>query len=431
MLQPAKMIYKIQSTNKMTPSTNRGSVRSSVLLCHPVICLTDYMESPSDYSLLWRKLSMREIVDALPAQTFSSKEKRSRAKLDAAVLNLPLEQRSVLDRVARAKAYGFEHPTITDMENDTSTGIGDSTFMETVSEECRQDRICRFIDATGNNATATTTCAVCAGTFFNLEIEEVSVSDLRDKQKLQPAKPHPAQVLTEGMLLHSTPSSIHSDPNGSLIANVCTSCASDLKRNKTPALSLANVMWIGEIPLELKVLTLPERILVARFFPAAYIVKLYPKKKGARHWAPDGQHHALRGNVSTYRLNTDQIAHLANSDILPPSPSILSATVGVTFVGPKNYPEKTMPGFLRVNRERVRRALEWLKQHNPLYVDITISNERIEALPLDGIPEEIYSVVKYSDDMQMLDEEHDGYVPGDYSEDVGVSCTFPVACFGA
>jgi hypothetical protein len=45
------------------------------------------------------------------------------------------------------------------------------------------------------------------------------------------------------------------------------------KKKKTPALSLANGMWIGEVPLELSVLTLPERILVAHYFPAAHIVK--------------------------------------------------------------------------------------------------------------------------------------------------------------
>ena len=71
----------------------------------------------------------------------------------------------------------------------------------------------------------------------------------------------------------------------------------------------------GDIPLELKVLTLPERVLVARYFPAAYIVKLYPKKKGARNWTSSGLHSSLRGNVSTYRLNTNQIAHLASSHI--------------------------------------------------------------------------------------------------------------------
>ncbi|KAH9017120.1 hypothetical protein EDB83DRAFT_2196973, partial [Lactarius deliciosus] len=58
----------------------------------------------------------------------------------------------------------------------------------------------------------------------------------------------------------------------------------------------------------------------------------------------------LCGNISTYRLNTDDVATITDAQLMPPS-AILAATI-VTFVGPKNLPEKTMPGFLRVNRAR-------------------------------------------------------------------------------
>ena len=172
-----------------------------------------------------------------------------------------------------------------------------------------------------------------------------------------------AQKLTDGMLLHITPSSLQVDASGDAIANVCNSCTPDLRKNKTPAMSLANGMWIGDVPLELKVLTLPEHLLVSRFFPATYIVKLYPKKKGARNWA-SGLHSGLRGNVSTYCLNTDQIAHLSSSHVMPPSSAILASTIGVTFVGPKNLPQRTMPGFLQVNRNRIRLALEWRSEEH-------------------------------------------------------------------
>ena len=46
-------------------------------------------------------------------------------------------------------------------------------------------------------------------------------------------------------------------------ANVCSSCASSLRSNHIPALSLVKGMWIGDIPFILRLLTLPERILVA------------------------------------------------------------------------------------------------------------------------------------------------------------------------
>ena len=121
----------------------------------------------------------------------------------------------------------------------------------------------------------------------------MKVSDLKTKNVLAPSKPHPVQKLTDGML-HMTPLSHHCDANGVVFVNLCDSCMLDLKRNKTPKLSLTNGMWIRDIPLELKVLTLPERILVPHYFPVAYIFKLYPKKKGARNWASlSGLHSAL------------------------------------------------------------------------------------------------------------------------------------------
>ena len=108
-------------------------------------------------------------------------------------------------------------------------------------------------------------------------------------------------------------------------------------------------MWVGKVPLELHILTLPEQILVTRYFPAAYIVKLYPMKKGAHSWASSSLQSGLRGNMSMYRLNTKDIINMTESQVMPPSAEILSATIGVTFVGPKNLPEKTLPGFLHVN----------------------------------------------------------------------------------
>ncbi|KAH9009398.1 hypothetical protein EDB85DRAFT_1881628, partial [Lactarius pseudohatsudake] len=221
---------------------------------------------------------------------------------------------------------------------------------------------------------------------------------------------------------------------GISFADVCLSCASHLRREKTPPLSLANGMWVGTVPGELNILTLPERVLVGRHFPAAYIVKLYPKKKGARTWAsPKGLQSGLRGNVSTYRLNTEDIAKMADGQIMPPSPSILAATIGVTFVGPKNLPEKTMPGFLRVNRARVCAALVWLKNNNPLYEKIVISSERLNALPTNGIPSEIFSLVRYLPDTTILAQETDGYVPEEPSDDErdrksshAFSCDLPV-----
>ena len=143
-----------------------------------------------------------------------------------------------------------------------------------------------------------------------------------------------------------------------------------LQKGQLPKLALANDMWIGDIPFELAVLTMPERILITKHFPAAYIVKMFPKCKGATS-LNDG----LQGNVSTYRLDIAEIADMVADNIMPRPIKILVSIIGVTIVGPKNIPERSLPGFFRVRRQQVKAGLTWLKANNPLYADIIISGE--------------------------------------------------------
>jgi hypothetical protein len=209
-------------------------------------------------------LTMKDIEGAFPSDTFTYAEKRSRAKLEEAVHELSEDAHSILEDVAISKKRKTEHTITQAIEHvhDPLTDDEDSLF-QTVSDETQQHCIANFIDSTGTAATTTSVCAVCAGRFFAYEICEVKVSDLK-KEKLLPWKHHAAHVLTNGMLLHRSSSSLRTDKTGESFANICPSCTADLDHDKTPALSLANDMWIGDVPLELKVLTLPECVLVAQ-----------------------------------------------------------------------------------------------------------------------------------------------------------------------
>lgn len=402
-----------------------------------------------------KDLTVREILHILPERCFTSAQKRSRPQMEKAIDNFPSTHHELLIGAYRVKRFrtSEDSPAVTpdaplqnlsflqpSESNSHATGVTPHVpvenpsspeassvdgFFHTVSDDCRKKRISKFIDATGNNALLETVCMVCAGRFKRTDTECVRLSHLEEKNLLSPTRPHDAHVLTNGMLLHRSPRThAHQTDNaGFAVVDVCNPCVCALRRNKTPALALANEMWIGDVPLEIKVLMLPERILIARFFPAAYIVKLYPKKKGARFWANANLHCGLRGNVSTYRLNTDDIVSMIGDDTLPASSSILAATIGVTFVGPKNMPQKTMPGFLHVNRNRVRDALVWLKTNNPIYYDIKICESRLNDLPSDDIPPEIMSLVRVSDDTDLLAAEHDGYVPDNIERSLGTHLT--------
>ncbi|RDB17999.1 ATP-dependent DNA helicase RRM3 [Hypsizygus marmoreus] len=297
-------------------------------------------------------------------------------------------------------------PHITPMDG----AIDTSTFMRLPSRQTLDALTAAFIDRTGNDAMRLTSCCVCAREIEAKLAKACSINDIPSQHLLSPAYPHPQHELRNGMLLH-----LHSvDRKGD--TQVCLECDRKLRSMTRPAYALANNMWIGDIPHELAVLTLPERLLIAKYFPAAYIVKLFPKKLGAENWDKKTMHSGLRGNVSTYRLDQAEIAAMVDGRNMPPPARILSALIGVTFVSPKQVKENTLPAFLMVRRRRIREALLWLKAHNPLYRDIVISEERLLELPENAVPMEIIVGTKYTDDMTTLAREHETYVPG-YGEE--------------
>ena len=93
----------------------------------------------------------------------------------------------------------------------------------------------------------------------------------------------------------------------------------------------------------------------------------------------------------------------------PAPPTILSAAVAVTFITPSGKTQFPLPRILYVRRHVVRQALEWLKEKNPLWENITFSGQRLQQLPEDGIPIEIQSTIRHSTDIYSIIHEHEGY----------------------
>ena len=228
---------------------------------------------------------------------------------------------------------------------------------------------------------------------------------------LQPVTVHSCHNLINGMLLQ--PSGLTS--NGS--AKVCIECLRALNLDRLPTFALANGMWVGEVPHELAFLTLPERLLIAKYFPSAYIIKLYPKKKGARHWDKSQMYSGLKGNVSMYQLDQKQIVSMVDGAIMLHQSKVLVATIGITFISPKNLPDRGLPDLFKVRRNWVQKALEWLRDNNPLFANITISTSRLSELPENDVPYELLATTKLSSDTSTLYAEHDGYIPSQDADD--------------
>ena len=53
------------------------------------------------------------------------------------------------------------------------TASNGECFFKCMSDQCRSEHISMFINVTGLDATASTICVVCAGCFFQTEIESI------------------------------------------------------------------------------------------------------------------------------------------------------------------------------------------------------------------------------------------------------------------
>lgn len=96
---------------------------------------------------------------------------------------------------------------------------------------------------------------------------------------------------------------------------------------------------------------------------------------------------------------------------MPHTANVLAATIRITFVGLKNLPDKCLPDMFQVRGTHVKKALEWLKEHNSLFANITISALRLAELPKDSVPYELILTMKLSTDVNLLYAEQDRYVP--------------------
>jgi hypothetical protein len=290
-----------------------------------------------------------------------------------------------------------------------------SRFLEvppsSVIHRCYED----FYSATSNAALKSTVCGICAR---EVSVKNDGLSTMKIEalpaHRLTPAVPHPAHgKFLGGMLLE--PKGVVIGPSGEEQVNICGSCRTELAKNRNlpPKFSLANNLWIGQVPWELKKLTFPEQLLIAHLYPRVFVFKLYPKSTGYAHDTATLQR-GMRGTVSTYDLNVNAVTDMLGGKLMPRPLTILSSVISVTYIGLGKLPKNWLRSTFRVRREVVATALAWLKANNSKYYgDIEISADALKRLPEDDVPDEILSIVRQSSDIGLLDQEGAGYVRTD------------------
>jgi hypothetical protein len=177
------------------------------------------------------------------------------------------------------------------------------------------------------------------------------------------------------------PRSIHrKEDNSGTLLSFCSDCHACILKSKTPPLALANHMFLGDIPAELHDLTIIEEAMIARCHAKSWVVQLQAKSDTT--CLPNSQR-GLKGHTIVYPQQPQGLAH-----ILPPSVPDICTPICIIFVGshkPSHEWLKTKAKPLIVCHERVRRALEWLQSHNPLYADIEIDYPTLQTFPEDDV----------------------------------------------
>jgi hypothetical protein len=273
--------------------------------------------------------------------------------------------------------------------------------------DCRQ----AFLDATSNESLAQGVCASCARQLLQNEMVKVDYHSLPNRHLFEPANPHPAQTLVDGMLL------VHEHlviTDNEVIGWLCRHCETAVNRNRLPALTLSNGMWVGATPPALAMLTVPEQLLIALRYCRGYVYKLFPKTgRGTDH--PETLQSALKGNVTTYTANVQDVVRMLEGELMPRRTTILADLVAVTFVGKGKLSKSKLKSLFRVRRKVVHAALLELKHvtKHPGYVDLDIDEGALSSLPEDGIPPEILLTIRREEDVAVVERESAGYVPPD------------------
>lgn len=143
-----------------------------------------------------------------------------------------------------------------------------------------------------------------------------------------------------------------------------------LSQSKVPKHSLANGLWLSDVPPELADLTFAEKMLVARVRHNSCLIRVSSGRA------------KMVANAIMYSLPTVKVYHA-----LPPPKEEMEDVFAFVFMGHKEPTAddlKRMPMLVR--RNKVSSTLEWLKLNHVDYNDLYISRDNLDSYPLSGVP---------------------------------------------
>lgn len=162
-----------------------------------------------------------------------------------------------------------------------------------------------------------------------------------------------------------------------IMRNLCSTC----RKSRINLFSGENGMDLGEIPGELRGLSMIEEILIARVHPVVSVFRIR------------GQHRAYSGHVMNFAQHVENFATR-----LPHDPCNINSVIIINRDTPNGLIE------FRVRSSRVRDALIWLKANNQYYRDIVIDNHVLAGLPIDG---DVSDLLPRIENLRLADQENE------------------------
>ena len=140
---------------------------------------------------------------------------------------------------------------------------------------------------------------------------------------------------------------------------ICSTCHSKVKKGQIPCQAVCNKMYVDQIPVELALLEKLEQILIAQRIVFEKIIVM-----------PKGQQKKALGAICNVPVNCDQMCKVL------PRPPERSGIIMLKLKRKLRFRGHVY--FLAVRLELIVNALNWLRQNNPLYCDVTTDINHID-----------------------------------------------------
>ena len=243
-----------------------------------------------------------------------------------------------------------------------------------------RDKIIRcFCNDTSPDTLAEQGCAVCGQLIAALLVKAL-VKDLAAQQLL--CLNSDGLDFTRHEWFHVT--DCINQLSGPVIASdcqaVCTSCWQSLRRGCRPKMALANKLWSGNVPYQLKDLSYIEKLLVSQVRHNRCIVKVLSSRS-----------RKMVANAISFRYPSLKIYAA-----LPPSLADLDDVIAFIFTGPAPPSDEDFKRTpMLVRRKKVYEALSWLKLNHRDYTDLEISLVNLMSYP-ENVPPVVVDYQKSS-----------------------------------